>query len=586
MLAGPRLRSASAKLAVALAEAAHPRSLSGRRRYCTAALVLLLAGPAARQAFAQVEPVPGEATFTIFVRGTDVGREQVNLTRSGSQWIITATGQLAEFTLNRLELKYAIDWQPIELHVEGTQTGKPGDKAGPRKVQLATSFALTTAINEITQNGVTNSKTDQISARTVVLPTNVFAGYEALAARLANSTLGTEIPTYIAAGAEVKVIVKGISDESVTTPAGIVQMQKYELLVNTTAGGTLTMTVSVDRRARLARVDLPSANLSVVRSELAGVSARTLTARNPTDSDVTVPANGFSLAGTMTRPPVLGRLRLPVIVLVAGSGPVDRDGTVAGIPILSQLAGGLAAQGFLVLRYDKRAVGQSGGRSETVTQQDYADDLIAIVKWLAKRDDVDPRRIAVAGHSEGAMIGMLAAAREKKIGSLVLMSTSGTKGADLLLEQQRRELDRLKVPEAEQAQKVALQKQIQAAVIGGTGWDALPEDVRKQADTPWFRSLLLSDPAALMPKLKQPILVVQGDLDAQVPPHHADKLGELARARKKDAGPVEVVHFSGLNHLLVPATTGEVQEYPALKEKSISPEIATTIAAWLQKSQP
>ena len=390
--------------------------------------MLLLAGPAARQAFAQVEPVPGEATFTIFVRGTDVGREQVNLTRSGSQWIITATGQLAEFTLNRLELRYAIDWQPIELHVEGTQTGKPGDKAGPRKVQLATSFALTTAINEITQNGVTNSKTDQISARTVVLPTNVFAGYEALAARLANSTLGTEIPTYIAAGAEVKVIVKGISDESVTTPAGIVQMQKYELLVNTTAGGTLTMTVSVDRRARLARVDLPSANLSVVRSELAGVSARTLTARNPTDSDVTVPANGFSLAGTMTRPPVLGRLRLPVIVLVAGSGPVDRDGTVAGIPILSQLAGGLAAQGFLVLRYDKRAVGQSGGRSETVTQQDYADDLIAIVKWLAKRDDVDPRRIAVAGHSEGAMIGMLAAAREKKIGSLVLMSTSGTRG--------------------------------------------------------------------------------------------------------------------------------------------------------------
>jgi dipeptidyl aminopeptidase/acylaminoacyl peptidase len=89
-----------------------------------------------------------------------------------------------------------------------------------------------------------------------------------------------------------------------------------------------------------------------------------------------------------------------------------------------------------------------------------------------------------------------------------------------------------------------------------------------------------------MPKLKQPILVVQGDLDVQVPPHHADKLGELARARKKDAGSVEVVHFSGLNHLLVPATTGEVQEYPALKEKAISPEIATTIAAWLQKSQP
>ncbi len=542
-------------------------------------MVWLGAGPAA----AQTEPVPGVATFNIFIRGTDVGREQVNLARSGSEWIITSTGRLGDFTLNRFELKYAADWQPIELHIEGTQAGKPGQKDGQKKLQLATSFGLTTAINEITENGVTNSKTDQISARTVVLPTNVFAGYEALAARLANASLGTELSTYVAPNGEVKVSVKGISDESVATPAGIVKTRKYELIVHN-VGSTFTMTVAVDDRARLARIEM--ANLRVVRSDLAGVSARTLTARNPTDSDVTIPANGFSIAGTLTTPPILGRLRHPAVLLVAGSGPIDRDSTVAGIPILSQLAGALAKDGFLVLRYDKRAVGQSGGRSETVTQRDYADDLIAIVKWLAKRDDVDSRRIAVVGHSEGGTIGMLAAEREKKIGSLVLMATSGTSGADLILEQQRRELDRLKLPEAEKAQKVTLQKQIQAAVIGGTGWESLPEDVRKQADTPWFRSLLLSDPAVVMPKLKQPILVIQGDLDAQVPPHHAEKLGDLARARKKGAGPVEVVHLPGVNHLLVPATTGEVQEYAQLKEKTISPEVATTVAAWLKKSQP
>ena len=294
------------------------------------------------------------------------------------------------------------------------------------------------------------------------------------------------------------------------------------------------------------------------------------TARNPTDSDVTIPANGFSIAGTLTKPPVAGRLKLPTVVLVAGSGPVDRDSTVAGIPILSQLAGALAEQGYLVLRYDKRAVGQSGGRSESVTQADYAEDLVGIVKWLAKRDDVDPRRIAVAGHSEGGTIAMLAADREKKISALVLIATSGTTGADLMLEQQRRELDRMKVPEAEQAQKIALQKQIQAAVVSGNGWDGIPEEVRKQADTPWFRSLLLSDPAAVMREIKQPILIIQGDLDAQVPPHHAEKLAELARARKK-AGPVEVVHLAGVNHLLVPATTGEIQEYSAAEAEVDQP---------------
>ena len=554
----------------------------GFQRYCTAAVVLGLLA-ASLPVSAQIEPIPGEATFNIFVRGTDVGREQVNLARSGSQWILTATGRLGDAALSRFELKYASDWHPIELQIEGTQATKPGEKE-QKQVRLATSFALTSAVNEITQNGVTNSKTDQISARTVVLPNNLFAGYEALAVRLANAQIGTEIPTYVPLSGEVKVTVTGISDEAITTPAGTIKTRKYELTVHN-IGATFTMTVAVDDRARLARLDMPGANLSVVRSDLAGVAARTLTARNSSDSDVTIPANGFTIAGTLTKPPVTGRLKLPTIVLVAGSGPVDRDSMVAGIPVLSQLAGALAEQGYLVLRYDKRAVGQSGGRSESVTQADYAEDLVGIVKWLAKRDDVDPRRITVAGHSEGGTIGMLAAERENKIDALVLIATSGTTGADLILEQQRRELDRLKVPEPEQSQKIALQKQIQAAVVSGTGWDGIPDEVRKQADTPWFRSLLMSDPAAIMRDIKQPILIIQGDLDVQVQPHHAEKLGELAKARKK-AGPVEVVHLAGVNHLLVPATTGEIKEYAELKQKSISPEVASAIVAWLKKSQP
>src|SRR5690606_19066514 len=110
------------------------------------------------------------------------GSEQVNLARSGGNWIITSTGQLAspvELTINRFEVKYAADWQPLELTIDATMGGKP--------LGLATSFGMTTAINEITQGGTTNSKTDQISARTVVLPNNFFAAYEALAARLATA---------------------------------------------------------------------------------------------------------------------------------------------------------------------------------------------------------------------------------------------------------------------------------------------------------------------------------------------------------------------------------------------------------------
>jgi pimeloyl-ACP methyl ester carboxylesterase len=269
---------------------------------------------------------------------------------------------------------------------------------------------------------------------------------------------------------------------------------------------------------------------------------------------------------------------------VAGSGPVDRDSMVAGIPILSQLAAALSKEGFLILRYDKRGVGQSGGRTESATQRDYADDLIGVVKWLERRDDVDDRRIAVVGYGEGGSIALQAAAREKKIASLVLIATSGTSGAESILEQQRRELDRLKLPDAEKTEKIEMQKRIQTAVMEGTGWDSLPPEVRKQADTPWFRSLLLFNPAEVMPRVKQPIMIVQGALDAEVPPHHADKLAELARARKKDAGPTEVMHVPGVNHLLVAAVTGDVQEYPALAGKSVSPEIGSAIARWLKGS--
>ena len=521
-------------------------------------------------------PATGEASFTVFMNGTDAGRVQTSLARSGSDWLITSTGRIGNLTVNRFELKYGADWQPIELRIEATQAD--------RKLQLATSFGVTTAINEITQNGVTSSKTDQISARTVPLPNQFFAAYEGLAARLAGSAPGTELPVYVVPQAEVKLVVNAVTPETVQTPSGAISTRRYDVAI-VNPGGTLNAAVTVDQHSRFARLEIPSAGLSVVRSDLSSVAARRQTARNPTDSDVTIPASGFSIAGTLTLPPAPGRLRHPAIILVPGSGPVDRDSTVAGIPVLAQLAGSLAGQGFMVLRYDKRGVGQSGGRTETATLQDYAGDLIAVVRWLEKRDDVDGRRLAVAGHSEGAAVAMLAAGREKKIKSLVLIAGTGTTGAELILEQQQRQLELMNVPEAERQAKVELQKKIQAAVVTDQGWQDIPPELQRQANTPWFRSLLLFDPAEAMRRIKQPILIVQPDLDKQVPPHHAEKLAALARARDDDAQ-VEVVHIPGINHLLVPAKTGEVQEYQQLSEKQVSAKVSEAIAAWLKSLPP
>jgi pimeloyl-ACP methyl ester carboxylesterase len=525
----------------------------------------------------QSGPAPGQAEFLVFIGGRQVGQEQVNLSRTGGNWIIASTGQHSspiEMTVNRFEAKYDGSWQPLELTIDATLGGKP--------LGLQTSFGLTTAVNEITQGGATNSKTDQVSPRTVILPNNFFAAYEALAARLAGATPGTEFPVYVAPQTEIKVVVKAITEEQVKSPSGLLALRKHQLVFQNPSG-PLTANVWTDVRQRLARLEIPGAGLSVVRSDLATVASRPQVSRNPTDVDVRIPALGFSLAGTVTTPPqVAGRMRHPAIVLVAGSGRVDREANVAGIPIFTQLAGSLAERGFVVLRYDKRAVGQSGGRDERATINDYASDLIAAVKWLRKRKDVDEDRITVAGHSEGGAVGLIAAAREDDITSLVLIAAPGTRGADLVLEQQQHSLDVMNVTGAEREEKVDIQERIQTAVLSGVGWEGLPAEYRKAADNPWFRSFLQYDPAEVMEDVRQPILILQGDLDKQVFPHHADKLGELARARKR-GGKVEVVHLPGVNHLLVPATTGEVTEYGNLEVKTVVPEVADRIAAFLRQ---
>jgi uncharacterized protein len=540
--------------------------------------LLALAGAAQPPPQSAAEPAAGRAGFTIFVHGAQIGREDVDLSRTPGGWTISATNRLSppvDLTTNRFEMRYGPDWQPIELKLDATLRGAP--------IGLVTSFGVTTAISEITQSGQTTQKTDEIAAKTIVLPNNHFGAYEALAARLGSAKTGDELRVYIAPQAEIPVRIGDISAESIRTPDQVVAVRRFQLAFQNPKGA-LEATIWVDDRSRLARFEIPSVSLQVVREELASVAARRETTSHPGDVLASIPAAGFTLAATVTRPPgpaVAARLKLPAVILVGGSGPTDRDQVVAGIPIFGQLAGVLADAGFIVTRYDKRGVGQSGGRLESATLADFAEDVRAVVKYLSKREDVDRRRLAVIGHSEGGAVAMIAASREKAITAVGLLATPGTTGAELILEQQRHVLERLKTPDADKQAKVELQKKIQQAVLTGTGWEGVPEDLRKQAETPWFQSVLAFDPAKVMPNVRQPLIVIQGSLDTQVPPHHATRLGELANARKK-APKTDVVVIEGVNHLLVPATTGEVDEYSQLQDRKVSPKVVEKIVDWLK----
>jgi uncharacterized protein len=518
-----------------------------------------------------------EATFYIFGQGQRIGSLTTTVLVTDDSWKVTSTGTLAapvKLNTRLAEVTYDKAWHPRTLVVDALVD----DKASLVK----TTFTGTQAANDIVQEERQFQKTDTVDAQTIVMPNLIFGTYEALAARLSTASPGTIFRVYVAPQAEISVTLGNVSTERVSAPGRTFEARKHALTF-ANPNGPLAVDLWTDG-PRLMRIAIPSVGLEVIREDVATVASRTSSHYRANDADISIGVGsyGFKLAGTLSKPTdAAATTRLPAVVLIAGSGPMDRDETAYGIPIFAQLANALADAGFAVVRYDKRGVGQSGGRSEFATLGDYAEDAIAAIKFLEKRKDIDPKRIALIGHSEGAAVALLAARRAGSVRAVAMIAGIGTTGAQLNLEQQQYAFRSGKIPEAERAAKVELQKKVQAAVLTGKGWEDVPADIRKQAESPWFASFLAFDPAPIVAKLDQPLFVIQGALDTQVPPHHAEKLGALANARKK-APKTDVVVLPGINHLLVPAKTGDVSEYGSLPDRTISPDVAAKIAAWLK----
>lgn len=534
------------------------------------------AAPPAAAPAARPDSLGGDV-FVVFLAGRVIGREELARSRQADGWTLRGTSRLnapVGTVVKHIELRYDAAWRPLSLDLEGSVQGVD--------VALKTTFADGKAANALTEGGSSTEKIDEVSADAVVLPNVYFGSYAALAARLAGATVGTEFKAYIAPQAEIPLVVTEIADETIETPRRSFAAKHYGLTFKNPNGDVL-LTLWADDAGNLLRLSVPSQSLEVAREDIASAASRMTAFSIPGDDSVRIAANGFNLAATVTTPATPAR-RYPAVVLIGGSGPADRDGMVAGIPVIGQVAKALADAGFLVVRYDKRGIGQSGGRPETATLADYADDARAVVNYLRKeRKDVDDDRIAVVGHSEGAWVALQLGAATNDVKALVLVAGASGTGGALVLEQQQHLLDVLKVPDAEKKSKADLQTSINAAATGQGPWDGVPIELREQADTPWFASFLGYDPAKSMKDTRQPILIVQGELDTQVPAHHADALAELARARKRKAA-VEVTKVPGVNHLLVPARTGEVSEYGALESKQVSPAATDPIAAWLTRT--
>jgi pimeloyl-ACP methyl ester carboxylesterase len=543
--------------------------------YCTCAFVLILAAPSVAQAPAAASEPTG---YTVFLRGAPIGREDVSVRSDANGLTVVTEGRIsgvADLIIRRAEFKYGPDWTPEWFVLEAD--------AGGQDILLRTTVKNGTAVTEGTQGGRAVSITHSVSPQAVVHANGIFGSYVALARRLAGTAAGSELRLYVVPQAEIAVRIAAVNDERMQLGANFLDVRRYEL-VFANPGGELAAQLTTDREGRLVGVSIPAQSLNILRADLAASTARTQVHSNPGDEPVTIPSTGFNLGATLTRPstaPPAGRY--PAVIFLSGSGADDRDGFAFGIPTTGQLAGAAAQAGFLAVRYDKRGYGQSGGRAESATILDLAEDARAVMRWLAARKDVDPKRIALVGHGEGAWIALLAASRERRFAAVVSIAGAATTGAELVLEQQQRALDQLKLAPAERDKRIALQKQIQTAVLTGKGWDAIPAEIRKQADTPWFQSLLAFNPMRVIDDVRQPMLFVHGELDRQVPVAHADRLAELAKAESNSKS-IELIVVRGVNHLLVPATTGEIGEYGTLADHNVSKDVTSAVNEWLTKT--
>jgi pimeloyl-ACP methyl ester carboxylesterase len=545
--------------------------------------VLFLALPAApvfTQGTTATPAAPAAVGYTIFLRGVPIGHQDVTVRSDAQGLVVSGQGQIAEpidVITRRAELKYRPDQTAESLTVEA--------RIGGVDIKLQTTFENGTAVSSGMQGTSPIATTDMVSPQSVLLPNVFFGSHAVLARRLAGAAPGTEFRAFLGPGpgAQVAFRLRSEVTEQMQFGTSTFDVHHYELVFDN-AGTPLALHLYADNVGTLVRVGVPAQYLDVVRDDIAGSISRTRVTSNPGDEAVIIPAPGFNLGATITRPAAAAG-RLPAVVLIGGVESDDRDGTAFGVPILANLAAGISQAGFLAVRYDKRGYGQSGGRRESATISDLSDDLRAIVKWLSDRKDVDSKRIVVLGHGEGAWLALLAASRDRRIGGVISVDAPSTTGAELALEQQQHALDRLKATPAERQQKIDLQKKIQAAVLSGKGWEDVPPDLRKQADTPWTQSVLSFDPARVIEDVRQPMLFLHAELDRQIPVTHVERLVDLARKESKSKS-VEVVTVRGVNHLLVPAVTGEADEYASLGELNVSKDVTGAIQAWLTKAFP
>lgn len=325
--------------------------------------------------------------------------------------------------------------------------------------------------------------------------------------------------------------------------------------------------------------------------------------------DVTITgAGGAVLAGELVVPQ--GEGPFPAVLFLSGSGGQDRDETLFGHKPFLVLADAFARAGVASLRLDDRGVGGSEQGEGEATVQRRAEDAAAALTWLIDRPETADTKVGILGHSEGAMIApMVAAKAPEQVAFLVMLAGPGVPMTQLLESQLRAILQASGAPPQQIEAQAAAQRAFFDALLSGKEGEELREAVRQaiiqsvggvppQSDAAkaalemqvdqqlaaWAgeagQSFLRFDPTPYLKQVRCPVLALAGSLDRQVPAEENIKAIEQAL---KEAGNdnVQVEILPGLNHLFQPARTGTPDEYSRI-ETTFDPAAIERIVQWIR----
>lgn len=301
-------------------------------------------------------------------------------------------------------------------------------------------------------------------------------------------------------------------------------------------------------------------------------------------------ADTVELAGELTLPE--GEGPFPALILISGSGPQDRNEELMQHKPFLILSDYLTRRGYAVLRYDDRGTAESTGDFKAATSADFAEDAAAAYRFITADARIDPGRVAYVGHSEGGLVGPLAAELERPAAMVLLAAPSRTL-AEIILQQTgdlmqaegmpggQIDLFKSNITKVQEALRTSeTLDEAKASARTALEGSSLPESAMdaqiEQSITPWMKWILDYDPVPTLEGYDGPVLGLFGSKDLQVA---ATENAPGMAAALQHPGSL-VTTLEGLNHLFQPAETGAMSEYINI-ETTFDEDAMDVVADWL-----